>query len=138
MLALGDIHALMADGEVCVTGIEIDGTVRLRVDRLPGLGLRRPVVETRDAWCILASAPDLDEAAKLATADAVDLLARGRGLAWEDAYMLTSLVVDLRISQDVDPHRTCKAVIPKRYLPELPRMTKASRRPPAPRRNRER
>ncbi|HYM39152.1 MAG TPA: acetamidase/formamidase family protein [Thermoplasmata archaeon] len=122
MLALGDIHALMADGEVCVTGIEIDGLARLRVELLPGLGLRRPVVETRDAWCVLASAPDLDEAARLATSDAVGFLARGRGMTWEDAYMLASLVADLRISQDVDPDRTCKVVIPKRYLARLPGM----------------
>jgi len=127
MLALGDIHALMADGEVCVTGIEIDGVARLRVDLLKAFALRRPVVETRDAWCALASAPDLDEAAKLVTADAVDLLARGRGMPWEDAYMLASLVADLRISQDVDPHRTCKMVIPKRYLPRLPGMAEPAR-----------
>ncbi len=122
MLALGDVHALMADGEVCVTGIEIDGVARLRVHLFQGLDLKRPVVETQDAWYALASAPDLDEAARLATADAVDLLARGRGLAWEDAYMLASLVCDLRISQDVDPNRTCKVVIPKRYLARLPGM----------------
>ncbi len=122
MLALGDLHALMADGEVCVTGIEIGGTARLRVDVVEGLRLKRPVVETRDAWYVLASAADLDEAARLATADAVDLLARGRGMAWEDAYMLASLVADLRISQDVDPHRTCKVVLPKRVLPRLPGM----------------
>ncbi len=127
MLALGDIHALMADGEVCVTGIEIGGTVRLRVDMVEGLGLKRPVVETRDAWHVLASAPDLDEAARLATADAVDLLARGRGMAWEDAYMLASLVADLRISQDVDPHRTCKMVLPKRYLRRIPGMPEAAK-----------
>lgn len=120
MLALGDVHALMADGEVCVTGIEIGGSATLRVDVLPGLGLKRPLVETRDAWIALASAPDLDEAAKVATADAVDLLARGRGMPWEDAYMLASVAVDLRISQDVDPWRTCKMVIPKRILPRVP------------------
>ena len=120
MLALGDVHALMADGEVCVTGIEIDGVATLRADLVPGVRLPRPVVETRDAWVALASAPDLDEAAKLATSDAVDLLARGRGMEWEDAYMLASLVCDLRISQDVDPYRTCKVVIPKTYLPRLP------------------
>lgn len=131
MLALGDIHALMADGEVCVTGIEIGGVVRMRVDLLSGLGLKRPVVETRDAWVVLASAPDLDEAARIATADAVDLLARGRGMGWEDAYMLASLVCDLRISQDVDPNRTCKVVVPKRYLATLPGM-------PAPRPRRQR
>lgn len=131
MLALGDIHALMADGEVCVTGIEIGGVVRLRVGILPGLALKRPLVETRDAWITLASAPDLDEAARLATADAVDLLSRGRGMGWEDAYMLASLVCDLRISQDVDPYRTCKMIVPKRYLPRIPGL-------PAPRPSRRR
>ena len=128
MLALGDVHALMADGEVCMTGIEIDCVARLRVDLHKGLGLRRPVVETRDAWCVLASAPDLDEAARLATSDGVDLLARGSGMSWADAYMLASLVADLRISQDVDPNRTCKLVIPKRYLPRLPGMAESAPR----------
>ncbi len=132
MLALGDIHAVMADGEVCGTGIEIMGTVRLRADILPGLGLKRPVVETRGDWMALGSAPTLDEAARLATADGVDLLARGRSIPWEEAHMLASLVCDLRISQDVDPYRTCKLVIPKTYLPHLPGMAvtaRSSRRP---------
>ncbi len=135
MLALGDIHALMADGEVCVTGIETDGVARLRVELVKGLSLRRPVVETRDAWCVLASAPDLDEAARLATSDGVGLLARGRGMDWEDAYMLASLVADLRISQDVDPNRTCKLIVPKRYLPRLPGMARTR---PGPRKARRR
>ncbi len=119
MLALGDIHAIMADGEVCVTGIEIMGTVKLKADLIKGLGLKRPLVETRDEWMALGSAKTLDEAARIATADGVDLLARGRGMPWDEAYMLASLVCDLRISQDVDPYRTCKLVIPKTYLPNL-------------------
>ncbi len=127
-LALGDIHALMADGEVCVTGIEIGGVVRMRADVIPGIGLKRPIVETREAWIPLASAPDLDEAARLATADAVDLLAHGRGMGWEDAYMLASLTCDLRISQDVDPYRTCKLIIPKRLLSTLPGLPAPVRR----------
>ena len=132
-LAIGDIHALMADGEVCVTGIEIMGTVRLRADLIPQLRLNRPVVETRDAWLALGSAPTLDEAARLATADGVDLLARGRGMDWTDAYMLASIACDLRISQDVDPNRTCKLAIPKRLLPRLPGMPARARGRPVPR-----
>ncbi len=127
LLAVGDLHALMADGEVCVTGIEIGGTVRLRAEVVAELGLKRPLVETRDAWLALGSAPDLDEAARIATADGVDLLARGRGMPWEDAYMLASLTCDLRISQDVDPYRTCKMAIPKTLLPRLPGMPEAPR-----------
>jgi amidase len=119
-LAMGDIHALMADGEVCVTGIEIAGTVRARVDVLSGLALPRPIVETPDAWMALASAPTLDEAAKLATHDGVALLARGTGLPWDEAYMLASIACDLRISQDVDPWRTAKMVIPKKLMRRLP------------------
>src|SRR5205823_981912 len=59
-LAMGDLHALMADGEVCVTGIEIAGTVRVQADVLWGYGLHRPIVETPEAWLTVASAPTLD------------------------------------------------------------------------------
>src|SRR5213592_2545879 len=96
-LAMGDLHALMADGEVCVTGIEIAGTVRVQADVLRGYGLHRPIVETPEAWLTVASAPTLDE-----------------------AYMLASIACDLRISQDVDPWRTAKLVIPKKLVPRLP------------------
>src|SRR5256885_16972178 len=72
-LAMGDIHALMADGEVCVTGIEIAGSIRAKVDVLRGLRMNRPLVETSDSWMALASAPTLDEAARFATHDGVQL-----------------------------------------------------------------
>jgi len=120
-LAMGDIHALMADGEVCVTGIEIAGTIRTQVDVVRGLALNRPLVETPESWMTLASAPTLDEAAKLATHDGVDLLARGADLPWDEAYMLASIACDLRISQDVDPWRTAKLVVPKSFVRRLPR-----------------
>lgn len=119
-LAMGDLHALMADGEVCVTGIEIGGTVRARVQIAKGLHLERPMVETPDAWMALASAETLDAAATLATRDGVGLLARGARLPWEEAYMLASVACDLRISQFVDPWRTAKLVIPKTLMRRLP------------------
>ncbi len=120
-LALGDIHAIMADGEVCGTGIEVGGAVRVTTDLMPGLALRRPVVETKGAWMALGSAPTLDEAARIATSDGLSLLVRS-GMSPDEAYMLASIACDLRISQDVDPNRTCKLVIPKTFLPRLPGM----------------
>ena len=47
-------------------------------------------------------------------------LARGADLPWDEAYMLASIACDLRISQDVDPWRTAKLVIPKKLVPRLP------------------
>jgi amidase len=43
-------------------------------------------------------------------------LEKGLNLSWEDAYMLSSLVVDLGISQVVDPNRTVKAVVPQKIM----------------------
>src|SRR5438046_10392806 len=97
---MGDIHALMADGEVCVTGIEIAGTIRAQVDVLRGLRMNRPLVERSDSWMALASAPTLDEAAKLATHGGVQLLARGADLPWHEAYMLAGIACKVRIIYD--------------------------------------
>ncbi|HII41252.1 MAG TPA: hypothetical protein HA326_08575 [Thermoplasmata archaeon] len=42
--------------------------------------------------------------------------------------MLRIRILDLRVGQDVDPNRTCKMVIPKRYLARLPGMTGPTKR----------
>src|SRR3989475_5920016 len=80
---VGDIHPLMADCEGCVTGIENAGTLRAQVDVVRGVHIERPLVETTDTWIAVASAPTLDEAARLATHDGVALLARGARLPWD-------------------------------------------------------
>jgi len=103
-----------------VTGIEIAGTIRAQIDVVRGVHIERPVVETTDAWIAVASAPTLDEAARLATHDGVALLARGARLPWDEGYMLASIACDLRISPDVDPWRTAKLVIPKSLMRRLP------------------
>src|SRR5437762_285095 len=126
-----------ATGPVAVAGAQRGDAIRVRIRDirvgptgfqsivssygvLRGYGLKRPIVETPEAWLTLASAPTLDDAAKLATHDGVAFLARGADLPWDEAYMLASIACDLRISQDVDPWRTAKLVIPKKLVPRLP------------------
>ncbi len=48
MLAIGDMHASMGDGEVCFTGVEIAGEVTIRVGLLKGKQGRWPVTELAD------------------------------------------------------------------------------------------
>ena len=50
MLAIGDMHASMGDGEISGTGVEIDGNVLIRVDVLKGAQTRFPVTELADSW----------------------------------------------------------------------------------------
>jgi amidase len=117
MLAMGDVHAVMGDGEVCVSACEVAAKITVAVDRIPGRCREWPIVETSSSWHILVSLPTIEEALAEATHQAVRILEEALELATEDAYMLTSLAVDLGISQLVDPNKTAKASIPKTILP---------------------
>lgn len=117
MLAMGDVHAVMGDGEVCVSACEVAARITVQVDRVNGRCPQWPMVETETAVHILVSLPTVEEALVEATRQAVALLQRARGLSKEEAYMLASLAVDIGISQLVDPNKTAKASIPKSVLP---------------------
>ena len=117
MLAMGDVHAVMGDGEVCVSACEVAARITIQVDRVEGRCLQWPLVETEDAVHILVSLPTVEEALVEATRQAVAFLQTARGFNKEDAYMLASLAVDIGISQLVDPNKTARASIPKSVLP---------------------
>lgn len=118
LLAMGDCKAAMADGEMCGTGSEIATEIDVTVTGIKDAAteIARPVVETETAWKTLASAETLEEACALANRDAIELLAAEHELEATDAYMLSSLVADLEISQVVDPLVTVRNSIPKPYL----------------------
>ncbi|MEM1836027.1 MAG: acetamidase/formamidase family protein [Sulfolobales archaeon] len=116
LLALGDIHVVQADGEICVAAAEASGEVRVKVGLVKGKRPRYPVIESEDKYSIVAFGKDLDEAAYRASEEAVYTLMRAQGLSFEESYMLASLVVDLRINQVVDPVKGVRAEIPKKYV----------------------
>jgi len=116
MLAMGDVHAVMGDGEVCVSACEVAARIVVQCDRLAGRCLDWPMVETDDTVHILVSLPTIEEALVEATRQSVKFLQAARGLSKEEAYMLTSLAVDIGVSQLVDPNKTAKASIPKSIL----------------------
>ena len=118
MLAMGDCKAAMADGEMCGTGSEIATEIDVTVDVIddPAVDLERPMVETPDAWKTIASAETMEEACELANRDAIELLAAEHDFDTTEAYMFSSLVGGLEISQVVDPLVTVRNAVPKEYL----------------------
>lgn len=116
MVALGDVHAAMGDGEVCGTGVETSGELTVTFSKAHELELRRPMIETRTEWIAYAAAKTLDEAARLATHDMVRFIANRLGTDFEEAYMLASAAANLRISQVVDPLMAARMSISKKYL----------------------
>jgi amidase len=116
LLALGDLHAAMGDGEVGSAGLEVNGSVTLRVGLIKQTTLPLPLVDTGEVVATICSAPDLDEAARQAVSAMVEWLSTATTLRVNDAAMLLSLAGDLRICQVVDPLMTCRLEIQKSIL----------------------
>lgn len=118
MLAMGDSKAAMADGEMCGTGAEIateiDATVS--VIESPEVLLDRPLVDTGDAVKAIASAETMEAAVELANRDVVRLLANEHNFSRTEAYLFSSLVGGLEISQVVDPQVTARNAVPSEHL----------------------
>lgn len=117
LFALGDCHAVMGDGEVGITGLEIPAEVTVRLSVIKGKEkIGWPFLETEDAVMVIGSGYTVEEACQAALSPLVKALASHHEISFEEAYILASLVVDMRISQLVNPKKTARAVISKSYL----------------------
>jgi amidase len=119
LFAAGDLHAAMGDGEICGTGVEVSGSITLRLDVRSDLRIEEPVLATPDHVVTIASAETLDAAAEAATRHMAALLTERLGLSLELATMLMSAGGDLQVSQVVDPLRTARFVLPKAIIAGL-------------------
>src|SRR5580658_5893977 len=102
LFSVGDGHGVQGDGEVCVTALEtaLAGTFRLTLRK--DLHFDLPRAETPSHHITMAFDDDLDDAAKTALREMIVLIGERLELAADDAYMLASLAVDLRVTQLVD------------------------------------
>lgn len=114
LFAAGDCHAVQGDGEVCITGIECPMSFSLRFNLLKGLSLPSPqfmtgsrsplsIHDTSAGYYVTTGVgPDLMRNAQDAVRRMIDWLGREKQLAPEEAYILCSVVGDLKISEIVD------------------------------------
>jgi acetamidase/formamidase len=112
LFSCGDAHGAQGDGEVCVTGLEAPMFASLRFtlekDRsLPGPQYRTPApltprVDSAPFYATTGVGGDLYVGAQDAIRAMVDHITTTYSLGREDAYLLCSLAVDLKISEIVD------------------------------------
>lgn len=123
LFSCGDAHAAQGDGEVCVTGIEapMGATLRFTVEkgrRLPAPqfetpGPLTPRVDGAGFYGTTGVGSDLYIAAQDAVRAMIAHLGDRYDLSPEDAYVLSSLSVDLKISEIVDAGQyVVSAVLP--------------------------
>ncbi|MDN5360586.1 MAG: amidase, partial [Thermotogaceae bacterium] len=74
LFGAGDVHAAMGDGEVCVTGVEIDAELTLKFEVIKDMTLNNPMVETDEMLSCIASEKNLEDAALKAARDMYDYL----------------------------------------------------------------
>ena len=117
-----DCHAAQGDGEVCVTGVEAPMFVTARFDIRSDMDINQPQVKSdhpftpaghdEPMYGTTGIAPDLMDATKKAVRNMIDHLASERNLSREEAYILCSAAVDLKISEVVDaPNWTVTAFV---------------------------
>ena len=116
LLAIGDLHAVMADGEAGVTGLEVAGSVKVTVGIIKNRVLPLPMVVNDSYVMTLASDEDLDIAVDMAASNMAEYLTKVECHTMNDAAMLISLVADVRICQVVDPKKTIRVEFPRKYL----------------------
>jgi len=116
LFAAGDVHAVQADGEVCVSAVEVPSEILLSFDVIKGKSISWPVLETKNNYAFLTCGDSLDEASVLAVEAVVEALMREYNWPFEKAYMFASLVVDVKINQIVDPKKGARSDIPKRLI----------------------
>jgi formamidase len=138
LFSAGDSHFAQGDGESCGTAVEMGATLSLRFGLRKGLAARRriqrPQYERQDYFAdpryavprrffattgmpITPDGRNESENVTLAAQDAllnmIDHLVAERGYSREQAYVLTSVAVDLRISELVDvPNLVVSAFLP--------------------------
>ena len=139
LFSTGDGHFAQGDGEVCLTAIEMGATcaVRFRLHRgeaerkkIRWPRFRRSTHFTDPRWGMperfiatmgmpvdekgVQHGPDLNRACRNALLSMIDLLQQERGFTREQAYVICSVALDLKISNIVDvPNIVVSAVLPE-------------------------
>lgn len=117
MFSLGDGHALQGDGENSGTAIEcpmdlVDLTLILHEDK----SLNMPQANTPAGWITFGFDEDLNEAAAVALDEMVQLMQQFYGVSKAEATALSSVAVDLHVTQVVNGVKGVHAILPHGVL----------------------
>ncbi len=125
LFSIGDGHAAQGDGEVCLTAIEAPLDVTARLDLREDLEIDYPRLESPGspisaggpAFATTGIGSDLMEATRDAIRGMIDHLTANYGLSRTEAYMLCSVLVDLKINEVVNaPNWVVSAHVPEEPL----------------------
>jgi len=112
----GDAHCRQGNGEVNLTGLECafrEIVMQLIVRK--DMKLEWPRMETSTHWIMMGFDEDLNKAMVNAVRETVDFLSKQKMVPLDryEAYSLTSMVADCRVTQVVDVRKGVHCMVPK-------------------------
>jgi acetamidase/formamidase len=113
LFEVGDGHAGQGDGEVDITAMETSLTGVFQFILHKNMPLKWPRAETPTHYIAMGLDPDLTQATRICIFETIDFLVNEKKLTRDEAYALTSVAVDLRITQLVDGTKGVHAMIAK-------------------------
>jgi acetamidase/formamidase len=116
LIWMGDSHCLQGNGEVNLTALECSyREIEIQPIVRKDLHVEWPRAETSTHWIFMGFDEDLNEAMKIAVHGTVDFLAEQKmvPMSREEAYALTSMVGDCRVSEVVDIRKGVHCMVPK-------------------------
>jgi acetamidase/formamidase len=116
LFSAGDGHGLQGDGEVCITALETTLTGRFRLTVRKDLKADLPFAETADHLVSMGFDADLDDAAKTAVRQMIELIRARTPRTREEAYVLASLAADFKVTQLVDGEKGIHGLLAKSAL----------------------
>lgn len=119
LMAVGDFHAAMGDGESFYMGLEAEGYAELDVKVRHDMKIDIPFVMSDGRFASIATDVDADAALKKAMKKLVDFVADHSSLDFYDAGIICGLTADLQISQMVDVEKTARMAIDLSVLKEI-------------------
>lgn len=118
LLAMGDLHAAMGDGESFYTGLEVAGEVTVTVNVRKDLKMDIPFVLCEDKFASIATDSTVDGALEKAMEKLVYFISDHSKLDFYESGFMCGLYANLEISQVVDPVKTARMSIKTKYLKE--------------------
>lgn len=113
LLAMGDLHALMGDGEIGECGLEIHGTVIVKVTVIKDMKVVAPLIETNTFIELIGLGNTLEEATHHASQEMFRYLVEALKLERRDAARILCLCSDLKICQQANKIKTVAMRVPK-------------------------
>jgi amidase len=118
-LVLGDVHAVMGDGEIGGQGLECPATVTLRVGIEPDPPSDHIVIYRRDRVMIVAAAERIEDAVRDAATAMMKLIARSGAMDEFQAMKLLGLAGETLFGQHGCRTKTVRVAVPLALVPGL-------------------